>query len=135
MTKATKHTFLGWGTSTKTLHSLDTKTNEVKRARHVYCNDYSTTTDEKDLTPGAKILRNANPDISYFDEKIINFHNNPSPYPFQDYDIIKHKIDITLAPAFLYGIIISFNEYFGPPFVKYIEDTSLVMGIGHQKSP
>ena len=124
MTKATKHTFLGWGTSTKTVHYLDSKTNEVKRARHVYFDDHSTATDEKDLTPGAKILRNTNPETPYFDEKIINLHNIPSPNPFQDNDLIEHKVDLTLAPHYPYGIIIGFDDYFGIPFAKYIEDTS-----------
>ena len=124
MTKATKHTFLGWGTSTKTIHYLDSKTNEIKRARHVYFDDHSTATDEKDLTSGAKILRNTNPNTPYFDEKIINLHETPSPDPFRDNDLNEHKVDLILAPVYRYGIINSFDEYIGLPFAKYIDNTS-----------
>ena len=122
--KATKHTFLGWGTSTRTVHYLDSKTNEVKRARHVYFNDHSTATDDKDLTPGAKILRHSVPDTPYFDEKILNMHTIPPPDPFQNNDLYEHRVNLSLAPYFPFGIAITDDDYFGLPFIKSIHESS-----------
>ena len=122
--KASKHTFLGWGTSTKTVHYLDSTTNEVKRARHVYFDDHSTATDNKDLTLGAKILRNAVPDTPYFDESILNLHMKPPTNPFDNNDLFEYEVNLATNTNYPYGIIISFDEYYGLPFIKQIEETS-----------
>ena len=122
--KASKHIFLGWGTSTRTVHYLDSKTNEVKRARHVYFDDHSTATDNKDLTPGAKILRNVAPDTPYFYDSILNFHMKPSSDPFENNGLLEYEVNLAHSTHYPYGIIISYDEYFGLTFVKYIEDTN-----------
>ena len=122
--KATKHTFLGWGTSTKTVHYLDSNNNKVKRARHVNFDDHSTATDEKDLTPGAKILRNTVSNTPYFDNKILNMYIIPPSDPFQSNNIHGYTVNLSLAPYFPYGVIITFDDYFGLPFIKSIDESS-----------
>lgn len=57
LVKASRHRFLGYGASTTTVHYLETGTNKVKRARHVYFDDFSSSTPTPDLSPGAQIIR------------------------------------------------------------------------------
>ena len=58
LSKAMCNKFLGWGSSTSLIHYLDTSTNNIKRARHVYFDDFSSATPPHKLTPGGLLLRN-----------------------------------------------------------------------------
>ena len=58
LVKATCHKFLGWGSSTSMIHYLDTSTHNIKRARHVYFDDFSSATPYDKLSPGGILLRN-----------------------------------------------------------------------------
>lgn len=62
---ATCHKFLGWGASTQMVHYLDSHSNRIKRARHVYFDDFSSSTPIEKLSPGGILLRfeNAPPQI------------------------------------------------------------------------
>ena len=55
--KAKRHRFLDWSASTTTIHYLETNTNKIKRARHVYFDDFSSSTPLAELSPGAQIIR------------------------------------------------------------------------------
>ena len=55
--KARRHRFLGWGASTTSIHYLETGTDKIKLARHVYFDDFSSSTPTSDLSPGAQIIR------------------------------------------------------------------------------
>ena len=124
LTKATKHTFLGWGASTSTAHYFDKNTEEIKRARHVYFDDYSSATPEEELSPGARLLRNTTPELPFFDPSSLHFHTRPEPNPFKHKNIIEHTVDISICTHHQYGIQITYDEHFGLPFVKKIENTS-----------
>lgn len=50
--------FLGVGPSTSTVYYLETDTNKIKRARHVYFDDFAIPTPDDQLSLGAHILRN-----------------------------------------------------------------------------
>lgn len=58
LAKATCHKFLGWGSSTSMIHYLDSSTNTIKRARHVYFDDFASATTYDRLSPGGILLRN-----------------------------------------------------------------------------
>ena len=58
LTKATCHKYLGWGSSTSLIHYLDSDTGNIKRARHVYFDDFSSATPYGKLSPGGLLLRN-----------------------------------------------------------------------------
>ena len=49
---------LGVGPSTSTVYCLETDTNKIKRARHVYFDDFAIPTPDDQFSLGAHILRN-----------------------------------------------------------------------------
>lgn len=120
--KVTKHVFLGWEASTSTIHYLDSATHEVKQARHVYFDDYSSSTPEKESSPGTRLLCFENPTQLQFDKNILNFDHNISVDPFYKNNIIEHTVELTPFPYFPFGIDITHDDFYGPPFIKLVQD-------------
>ena len=122
--KANKHKFLGWGASTALVHYLDSKRSTIKRARHVYFDDYSSASAESDLSPGGQLIRKDNVDLPSLDDTLINLHLRPDPDPFDKNKTIEHKVDISKTNKFPFGIFIQFDEHFGVPFIKEVPSNS-----------
>lgn len=122
--KANHHRFLGWGASTALVHYLDSVTNTIKRARHIYFDDHSSSTAEAEQSPGAHLIKNDGVDAPSIDETLLNLHLRQDPDPFKNNKIFDHSVDISKGIHFPFGIFIQFDEHFGIPFVKEIPSSS-----------
>lgn len=121
LTKATRHIFLGWGTSTSTIHYLDPQNDEIKRARHAYFDDYSSSIPEADLTPGARLIRNTSLETIPIDTNVINLHTVEHTNPFTNNKLHHLEIDMTCCSSYPFRVKVTFDEFFRLPFIKQIQ--------------
>ena len=132
------------------VHYLDSQSNTIKRARHVY----SATLVDK-LSPGGILRRyeNAPPPVTtdkkdtsdddvspvlkdsasvplaslpsdvpspIFDTNVLNFHLAQSPSPFVDNNTHTYKVDLSHSKTRPFGIFVQYDKHFGLPLVKEI---------------
>ena len=129
--KATRHTFLCFGPSTSIVYYYDKKTSQIKRAHHVYFDDFSSGRPSSEETPGSKLLKNesatldeinlSKTDISAFQKYITK---SPKNSPFQFSDLFIHLVDMTNENKPLYGLQIKYDDNFGLPLIDIVSPES-----------
>ena len=127
---ASRHTFLCFGPSTSIVYYFDEKMTSVKRAHHVYFDDYSSGRDTSQETPGSRLLKNASLTSNDLDlqpskiQHLKEYISNPINSPFELNDLFYHLVDMSIEKPPHFGIDIKFDDAFGLPIIHNIHPNS-----------
>ena len=124
--KATCHKFLGWGASTQMVHYLDSQSDTIKRARHVYFDDFSSATPIDKLSPGGILLRNetAPPPVTPNSDTQSKNNSDKDAFPvFVDPDSKRGISSASNIPSPVFDINV-INFHLAPPPSPFNENTT-----------
>ena len=127
---ARKHIFLTFGTTTSIIYYWDEDKRSIKRCRHGYFDDFSSSKPSQNYTLAEKLLHDHNitdkdletsQQYSSFIKKLF-YTSHPSAFAITDMFI--HLVDFSSTKSQNYDVDVNFDEDFGLPYIATVHPQS-----------